>query len=141
MTSRFALRPAAALSVLALLSAPALAAERLTVDAFEAMVTGKTIFYSQSGQPYGAEEYRRDRSVVWSFLGGECQRGTWSPGPDDAICFTYEGQEDSGPICWEFLDDGGKIRARVLGADPADDLTMVGHNRTPLTCTGPDVGV
>jgi len=114
--------------------------DRLTESEFAALVGGKTLFFSQRGQPYGAEEYRRDRSVIWSFQQGQCLRGVWKPGPDDSICFIYQDRPDA-PICWSFFRDGEDISARVLGADPADDLTVMGETTAPLDCPGPDVGV
>lgn len=112
----------------------------LSTEEFDALVAGKTLFFSRHGNPYGAEEYRRDRSVVWSFLDGECQHGRWMPGPDQSICFVYEFRPNA-PICWTFFRKDGGIRARVLGAEPEDDLTLMGERRGPLECRGPDVGV
>lgn len=114
--------------------------DRLTEDEFAALVDGKTLFFSQRGQPYGAEEYRRDRTVIWSFQQGQCLRGVWDPGPDNSICFTYFDRPDA-PICWAFFREDGDILARVLGADPEDDLKVMGETTAPLDCPGPDVGV
>ncbi len=122
-------------------ASPALAQEdRLSVSEFTALVDGKTLFFSRQGQPFGAEEYRRDRSVIWTFLDGNCLFGRWFPIEDDAICFVYE-DRPTDPICWAFFRQDGDIRARVLGADPANDLTVTGMQRDPLQCRGPDVGV
>ena len=126
---------------LALLGSPATAQEeRLSGDEFSALVTGRTLSFSQQGQPYGAEEYRRDRSVLWSFANGECQHGFWSEGPDETICFVYEDRPDR-PICWEFFRDGKDFKTRVLGADPERDLTVTNISKERLQCQGPDVGV
>lgn len=114
--------------------------DRLTEGEFAALVDGKTLFFSQRGQDYGAEEYRRDRSVIWSFQQGQCLRGVWEPGPDNSICFIYQDRPDA-PICWAFFRDGEDISARVLDADPANDLTVTGESTAPLICPGPDVGV
>lgn len=120
------------------LAAPA--EERLNALEFEQLSAGRTLFFAQNGKPFGAEEYRRNRTVVWSFLGGQCQHGSWREGPDDSICFRYEGDTRETPICWEFFRDGTEIVAREIGADPVDDLTVIGESRAPLPCAGPDVG-
>ncbi|MBO6790246.1 MAG: hypothetical protein JJ894_06880 [Dinoroseobacter sp.] len=122
-------------------ASPSLGSEDvLSAEEFDALATGKTLFFSRHGNPYGAEEYRRDRSVIWSFLNGECQYGRWMPGPDQSICFVYEFRPNE-PICWSFFRENGDIQARVLGAAPEDDLTLMGESRGPLECQGPDVGV
>jgi len=125
--------------VLLFLPSLSFAETRLTAGEFEALTTGRTLFFNQNGTAYGAEQYRKDRSVIWSFLDGQCQRGAWVPGADDTICFTYDSQEGP-PICWAFFRDAGRIRARVVGDDPANDLTVAGSGMKPLICKGPDVG-
>ena len=116
--------------------------DRLTESEFEQLFHGRTVFFSQRGRGFGSEEYRRDRTVIWQFLEGNqtCQRGVWTPGPDQSICFLYEERPDD-PICWHFFRQEGDILARVIGADPADDLKVEGETRAPLNCPGPDVGV
>lgn len=112
--------------------------EIMTPEAFEQFVSGSTLYFNRRGDPYGAEQYLPDRRVIWTFLDGRCERGAWfSEG--DTICFAYETQ--SSPQCWNFLDRSGERRARVIGADPANDLVVVGQDQSALDCPGPGVGV
>lgn len=118
---------------------PAPAEERIiSAEEFESFVAGTTLYFNRSGQPYGAEEYMKDRRVIWTFLDGTCERGAWHA-EEDQICFVYETQ--SGVQCWHFIERGGQKRARVIGDSPANDLFVVGQNNEQLTCQGPDVGV
>ena len=117
------------------LALPAAAEEPLSAEAFDRLTRGKTFYYAEEGAPYGAEQYRDDREVIWSFLDGECIRGTWYQA-GEAICFVYDNLDM--PQCWLFYDDGG-LRARFL--DGGSDLTELGQTTEPLECRGPDVGV
>jgi len=67
-----------------------------------------------------------------------CERGAWY-NEGDMICFAYETQ--SSPQCWHFLEKSGERRARVIGADPANDLVVAGQDQVALNCPGPGVGV
>jgi len=112
--------------------------EIMSPEAFEAYVSGSTLYFSRRGEPYGAEHYFADRRVIWTFFDGRCERGAWfSEG--DTICFAYETQ--SSPQCWNFLERSGQRRARVIGADPANDLVVAGQDQVMLECPGPGVGV
>ncbi len=112
--------------------------EIMSPEAFESYVSGTTLYFNRRGEPYGAEQYLEDRRVIWTFLDGRCERGAWfSEG--DTICFAYETQ--SSPQCWNFLEKSGERRARVIGADPANDLVVVGQDKSALNCPGPGVGV
>lgn len=114
---------------------PASAQTPLSAEAFDRLTRGKTYYYAEDGMPYGAEEYRADREVIWSFLDGDCIRGRWYEA-GDAICFVYEDRET--PQCWNFYHDGN-LRARFLDGD--SDLMEMGQSAEPLRCLGPDVGV
>ena len=111
----------------------------LTEQEFAARVTGKTFFFSQSGQSFGAESYATDRTVTWTYGDGACVGGGWFA-EGDQICFAYFGNED-GPICWHFFDTAGTITARIVGADPAEDLTVTGVINEVLPCMAPGVGI
>jgi hypothetical protein len=112
--------------------------EIMSPEVFERYVAGTTLYFSRRGAPYGAEQYFDDRRVIWSFFDGTCERGAWySEG--DMICFAYETQ--SSPQCWNFLEKSGEKRARVIGADPANDLVVAGQDQVALSCPGPGVGV
>ena len=114
---------------------PASAEAPLSAEAFDRLTRGKTFYYAEEGVPYGAEEYREGREVIWSFLDGECLRGRWYQA-GEAICFVYENLDT--PQCWLFYDDG-RLRAQFL--DGGSDLTELGQTSEPLECRGPDIGV
>ncbi|WP_299149128.1 hypothetical protein [uncultured Tateyamaria sp.] len=114
------------------------AAEPMTAAEFEAYVAGKTLFYGRDGDAYGAEIYRENRRVTWSFLDGECKDGYWyNEGPN--ICFIYEDRSD--PQCWTFERSPGGLIA-TFENDPAStalyEAQDVGQD---LVCLGPKVGV
>ena len=123
---------------LALLAFPASSETLLTEQQFDAFTSGTTVYFNRHNQPYGAEQYLKDRKVIWTFLNGDCERGAWFA-HEDQICFAYETQDE--PQCWHFLEVGGEKRGRVVGADPANDLTVVGQDTRDLVCRGPGVGV
>lgn len=109
----------------------------LTAEQFEAHVTGKTVTYSQFGQPFGIEEYLPGRQVRWSVAENRCQYGFWYP-REDQICFVYE--DDPTPHCWTFRIEGGALRARLGDSPPGADLAETDRSETPLGCPGPDIG-
>lgn len=117
---------------------PVTAAEPLSASEFESYVTGKTLYFGQSGQAYGVEEYLPDRQVRWSFLDGKCKDGFWYEEANQ-ICFVYE--DNPTPQCWSFYKDGGGLRA-VFENDPASTtLYEAQQDDEPMLCYGPDVGV
>ena len=124
-----------ALSIL--MALPAVAETVLSGEAFDAYTRGKTLSFSANGEAYGAEEYRDDRRVRWSFLDGECKEGRWYD-QGDAICFVYE----DNPIaqCWKFFEGGNGLRAQFLG-ETGGALYETETSDEPLLCLGPDVGV
>jgi hypothetical protein len=127
---------------LALLASPVLAQETpLTIEEFEALVTGKKMDHFNSGQtdPYGAEVYLPNRSVRWAFTADECVDGTYYA-RDGAICFHYEGR--MGEICWHYWRDGADGLTGLPISDPADAPQYEMRPSTQkLACLGPDVGV
>jgi hypothetical protein len=110
----------------------------LSAAEFEAFAGGTTLYFDRQGQPYGAEEYKPDRRVIWTFLDGTCERGAWY-NEGDKICFVYETQTNA--QCWNFLEAAGQKRARVVGDAPSNDLFVVGQDNRKLSCPGPGVGV
>lgn len=115
------------------------AADPMTEAEFAARVTGKTFFFSQSGQPFGAETYGEDRSVTWTYADGSCVEGGWYA-EVGAICFAYLQAPDD-PLCWHFFDTEGVVSARIVGADPAEDLTVTGELDMLLPCVAPGSGI
>lgn len=119
------------------LAAPAKAETVLTPADFEAFAQGSTVYFSRHGKPYGAEQYLRNRKVIWAFADGTCEFGEWFP-DGDRLCFQYEHQ--SSPLCWNYLQtDAGKV-VRVVGDDPENDLLVAGQDREHLKCAAPNVG-
>jgi len=121
---------------LAILASPALSETPLNGEAFEALVTGKTLTFSNASGPYGVEYYAPGRRVVWSFVGGDCQNGEWyeAKGPQGPeICFTYE--NDPTPQCWQVYDVEGKIRADFMNT-PGTTVLYEAIESEPLICGG-----
>ena len=110
----------------------------MSASEFEAYTTGKTLTFLENGQAYGAEEYKPGREVIWSFLDGECQEGTWYA-QGKQICFVYEGAEDT-PQCWEFYREGSGLRA-IFAGEAATELFEALQSPEPLVCLGPEIGV
>lgn len=104
---------------------------------FEAYTTGKTLYFSEGGQAYGAERYLPNRKVEWSFLDGRCKSGAWYA-EGRAICFVYEDRPD--PQCWEFEQTGRGLKATFLGDGQTTELYEAQQSDEPMYCMGPDVG-
>lgn len=115
-----------------------LAAEPMDGAAFDAYTKGKTLFYGQGGQAYGAEIYLDNQRVKWSFLDGQCKEGFWYE-EQDQICFVYE--DNPVPQCWAFLNDGGKLIARFENVPGATELYEADDIGEEMVCLGPEVGV
>ena len=116
----------------------AFAERALSAHEFEARVTGKTLTYSSGGTPYGAEEYFKNRRVIWTFLDGECQEGRWYVA-GEKICFVYEDIPE--PQCWQFYADGSRLTARFENDPMSTELYETSRGDEPLMCLGPEVGV
>ncbi|MEN9062155.1 MULTISPECIES: hypothetical protein [Ponticoccus] len=127
-----------ALVLSCLMALPAMAAEPMSASDFESYVTGKTLYYGESGQPYGVEEYLPDRQVRWSFLDGQCKDGFWYENAGQ-ICFVYEDNPD--PQCWSFYRNGGSLRAVFENDLTSTTLYEAQQDDKPMLCHGPDVGV
>ena len=110
----------------------------MSASEFEAYVTGKTLYFAQNGETYGAEMYLPNRRVRWSFLDGECKEGVWYPQGGD-ICFVYE--DNPNPQCWSFTKSTGGLSALFQGDDPGSELYEAQQTDEPMYCMGPDVGV
>lgn len=135
MRAAAALRQATALTLMPL---ACLAETPLTGDAFEALVTGKTMDYLSSGQVFGTEEYLPGRRVRWAFANDECKLGTWYE-TQGLICFLYEG--DPEPKCWTLWQEGDELLAQsTLDAPDVPPRTVLPAS-APLLCHGPEVGV
>lgn len=133
-----------AAAVLGLLAAalPALASAGAILGAgeFERLSTGKTLYFTQAGRPYGVEQYAPGRQVVWQYADGTCDTGYWYQ-ERSALCFVYDSNPE--PQCWIFEARDGDFFARVEGAASGDpsELRLAGESDAPLVCQGPDLGV
>lgn len=114
------------------------AADTMSAEEFERYSTGKTLFYGNAGEPYGAEQYLPGRRVIWTYLDGECQEGIWYE-QAGLICFQYERSPDE-PQCWSFLLSGSGLTARYENDPAATVLIEVEQSDEPLICPGPKVG-
>ncbi len=124
--------------LLCLLAAPALAETPLTVDQFEARVTGKIMAHSVGDAvPQAFEEYLPGRRSRWVTTNGTCMNGVYyQQGP--LICFQYE--DGGAPDCWTYLDTPQGMTARLETPEP-DPLTYtLRESPKMLGCPGPDVG-
>ncbi len=110
----------------------------MTAAEFEAYVTGKTLYFGESGRDYGIEEYLENRRVRWSFLDGNCKDGFWYE-EGGLICFVYEDRPD--PQCWTFIKDTNGLRAIFDGDPQQTTLYEARQNDEPMLCYGPEVGV
>ncbi len=128
----------AALAALVLLSLPLAAQEAMTGQEFDAYTRGKTLFFGQSGRPYGAEVYLDDRRVRWSFLDGKCKDGEWY---EDAgqICFVYE--DNPVPQCWTFHRGAEGLIARFENDPAGTELYEANDMGEEMLCLGPRIGV
>lgn len=128
-----------ALILAALLATPALAQTPMTGAEFDAYTAGKTLYFGRSGAPYGAEQYLKNRRVIWSFLDGTCQTGTWYESAG-LICFDYDHRPDE-PQCWSFFAEGDNLKAQFANDPSVQPLIEVEQTQDPLYCPGPEVGV
>ena len=128
-----------ALAALAVAAVPQpAAAEPLSGTAFDALTRGRTLTYAIGGTPYGVEQYLPGRRVIWAFLGEPCRFGVWDEPEPGTICFVYD--HDPGPQCWQFFEDGGRLRAQFMGDPAGTDLVQVVESDKPMQCPGPQVG-
>lgn len=114
-------------------------ADPMSAEEFDAYTRGKTLFYQQNGQSYGAEIYRENRRVTWSFLDGECKDGYWfNEGP--VICFVYEDRPED-LQCWTFEERGNGLIATFEGSDDSEPLYEARDLGEEMVCLGPKIGV
>ncbi len=129
----------ARVALLACLGLPALGQTPMSVEEFEAYVTGRTLTFGIDGMPYGIEEFRPGRRTTWAFMGDECREGSWFP-RDEQICFIYD-DEPGQEHCWIFWRGDAGLNARFMGGGESTELYEVQRSTRPLLCPGPEVGV
>lgn len=114
------------------------AVEPMGAEEFDRYTQGKTLFYGFDGTAYGVERYLPGRRVIWSFLDGRCQEGTWYEEAGQ-ICFVYE--DNSQPQCWSFMLTPEGLNARFQNDPQATELYESGDVDDEMICLGPEVGV
>lgn len=117
--------------LVAALSAPAVADERLTAEQFSEYATGYTLYYeTEDGEEFGSEAFDDQGYVTWRDPNGHCIQGGWRPYNDD-LCFLYDGEVE----CWGFYQgEAGRYVQPVDDHEPK--LRVVRRDRTPLSCFG-----
>ncbi len=128
------------LLILLMLSIAApLSAAPMSAEEFDSYTQGRTFYYGVDGRAYGAEEYLSNRRVIWTFLDGRCQNGTWYQ-RGELICFEYEALDEV--QCWTFeKSPSGGLSAQFENDPNALQLFEVERTAEPLQCLGPEVGV
>ena len=106
----------------------------LNAEQYDGISLGKTIYLDQGDEFYGAEQHFEGRRTMWKQAGGECVEGFWYQ-EGDAICFTYPALGDT--ACWLIFQTDVGIKARLVGADPMDDLLIVAVDTNELLCETP----
>lgn len=120
------------------LAAPAVAETPMTAAEFDAFATGKTLSFANESGIFGTEDYLPGRRVRWAATGDVCKLGEWFPA-GDAICFSYEGQDEQ--HCWTIWQEGDHLAARNLLDGPDRQPRRITVAEAPVSCTGPQVGV
>ena len=110
----------------------------ITPDQFEKLSTGKTLYFTYGGQPFGVEQFFENRRSKWRFEDGHCEDGEWFA-ENDLICFNYERNLDT--QCWHFLKTDDGFGARAEGASPNDILKLDRIDSKPLICSGEGLSV
>ena len=114
------------------------AQEILSPEEFKSYAEGKTLYFSQQGQPFGVEQYLPGQHSIWQYKDGTCIQGIWYT-RKTLICFVYEG--DGQEQCWHFLQKGKRFAARAEGRESEADLEVVWRDDEPIQCKAPDLGV
>lgn len=126
------------LILLLLTALPAAAQSTMTAQEFDDYTRGKTLYYGNTSEPYGAEIYLPNRRVRWSFLDGMCKDGSWYE-EDGLICFVYEDRPD--PQCWSFEQGPRGLIARFENDPALSPLYEATESTEELLCLGPRIGV
>lgn len=109
----------------------------VTGPEFQRLSEGKTLYFSQNGTFFGAEQFYTRRRSLWQNSANECLDGEWYM-KQDYICFDYGLTTD--PACWHFLKKEDGYYARSEGSSDLFDLFMYKIDEQPLDCKGPSVG-
>ena len=126
------------LASLLALPLPAVAQDSMSAAEFDAYTRGKTLYYGRDGAAYGAEVYKENRRVQWSFLDGDCKDGEWYE-EAGLICFVYD--DNPVPQCWSFTESPGGLIARFENAPDTTELYEAEDVGEEMLCLGPRIGV
>lgn len=126
-------------AIVFLICSPLQAETIISPSEFKALSTGKTLYFSQDGEPYGAEQFFQGQRSKWQFSDGTCENGQWF-NVDDMFCFNYEGGIET--QCWHFFktDDNG-YAARAEGAPKEEVLNLESISKKPLLCSAEGLSV
>ena len=111
---------------------------RMSGAEFDALSQGTTMYFTENGQFYGAEQFLPDRRSVWRAEDGTCVNGKWNE-EKGSLCFLYDNGD--GPYCWDIT---GSIEDMTITSTTGPDplvLKLSGQDTTPIICTGPAFGV
>lgn len=111
--------------------------EPMSPSAFRAYAEGHTLYFTEDGEPFGAETFLSGDRSVWRYADGNCVGGRWRA-RGAQICFRYMDGGDE--LCWRFLRDGSALIARLLGDGPDAglELRVERRDRIPVLCAGPE---
>ncbi len=128
------------LSVIAfLITSSAFAETIISPSEFEALSTGKTLYFSKDGKAYGAEHFYKGRISKWRYSDGQCEDGEWYT-QGNLFCFNYENGVET--QCWTFFKtDGGGYAARAEDAPLDEVLKLETIDKKPLLCKDPELAV
>ncbi len=125
---------------LAFIASGAQAQKTLTGEEFDALSLNSTLYFTENGVFYGAEQYLPDRRTIWRAEDGTCVNGEWAEVEGD-ICFMY----DNGSVaaCWQIVatEQGLTITSANNFGQPPTVLELSGQDTTPILCVGPKFGV
>lgn len=101
------------------LASPVQAETPITIERFEAIVTGQSYTWARPSRlPFGVETYGSERRVLWTVFGQDCKEGIYFEGPDNQVCFDYP---DHGvQQCWRFFERNGTLHALSLSQTPVN---------------------
>ena len=130
-----------AIFIAALWAGGAQAQQVLTGPEFDEISRGTTMYFSENGLFYGAEQFLPNNRSVWRAEDGTCVNGKWAE-VDGSICFVYDNGD--GLHCWEIAasEQGMTVTSTTGPKDaPALVLDLTGQDNKPILCTGPKFGV
>lgn len=124
--------------VLAAISQPAMAQERMLADTFLDLLEGRTASFVmfEDGSPAGTEQFlRRDRTVI-ALPDGICGYG-FVYADADAVCFEYDFDQPGRRHCWVPFEAGERLWA--ASRDGSEIQEIVEITDEPVSCEPPPI--